>query len=97
MSVIQEKIGTPALFEQLAEECAELAQAALKIARQIRGENPTRKTKKEAWADFLEEYADVELCLDLIPYGPDDYSEVVKIKKEKLQRWKRSLEKKPRN
>ena len=28
-----EKIGTPAMLEQMAEEAAELAQAALKLAR----------------------------------------------------------------
>lgn len=36
--------GEPALLEQLAEECSELAQAALKLARLERGENPTPKT-----------------------------------------------------
>ena len=38
---ILEMIGTAALLEQLAEESAELAQAALKTARKIRNENPT--------------------------------------------------------
>ena len=36
-------LGEPALLEQLAEECSELAQAALKLARLERGENPTPK------------------------------------------------------
>ena len=36
-----EKIGTSAKLEQLAEEAAELSQAALKLARVLRGENPT--------------------------------------------------------
>ena len=36
-----EKIGTPAMLEQMAEEAAELAQAALKLARVLRAENPT--------------------------------------------------------
>lgn len=40
---ILEMIGTAALLEQLAEESAELAQAALKMARKLRGENPTPK------------------------------------------------------
>ena len=31
------KIGTPALLEQLGEECAELGKAALKEARRLRG------------------------------------------------------------
>lgn len=37
---VLEMIGTAALLEQLAEESAELAQAALKMARKIRNENP---------------------------------------------------------
>lgn len=41
------QIGEAALLEQLAEECAELAHVALKMARIIRGENPTPKTLDE--------------------------------------------------
>lgn len=37
---IVEKIGEAARWEQLAEECAELGHAALKVARILRGENP---------------------------------------------------------
>ena len=43
-----EKIGKAAMLEQLAEEAAELSQAALKLARVLRGENPTTVTRKEA-------------------------------------------------
>lgn len=39
---VLEMIGTAALLEQLAEESAELAQAALKMARKIRNETPRR-------------------------------------------------------
>ena len=42
MKIIDE-IGVPAMLEQLAEECSELAHASLKLARKIRGENPTPK------------------------------------------------------
>lgn len=46
---IVERIGEPAFLEQLAEECSELAQAALKTARKYRGENPTPKTIDECY------------------------------------------------
>ena len=46
---IVETIGTAAVLEQLAEESAELAQAALKLARKLRGGNPTPKTEQECW------------------------------------------------
>jgi hypothetical protein len=39
---VLDMIGTAALLEQLAEESAELAQAALKMARKLRNENPAR-------------------------------------------------------
>lgn len=32
-----ERIGEPAMLEQLAEECAEMCKAALKLARVMRG------------------------------------------------------------
>lgn len=59
-------IGEPALLEQLAEECSELAQAALKLARLERGENPTPKKQKECVKSLTEELADVELCIEVI-------------------------------
>lgn len=59
-------LGEPALLEQLAEECAELAQAALKLARLERGENPTPKTEKECVKDLIEELGDVNLCMSVV-------------------------------
>ena len=38
---ILEHVGEAAVLEQTAEECAELAHACLKMARKLRGENPT--------------------------------------------------------
>lgn len=40
---IVERIGEPAFLEQLAEECSELAQAALKTARKYRSDKPAAK------------------------------------------------------
>ena len=59
---ILECIGYPALLEQLAEECAELGKAALKLARIVRRENPTPVTKEEALENLREEYTDVIQC-----------------------------------
>ena len=59
MKIIEE-IGEAAMLEQLAEECTELAKAALKMARIIRKENPTPVTEKEAIANIREEYTDDE-------------------------------------
>lgn len=51
MRIIDE-IGKAAMLEQLAEECTELAKAALKMARIIRNENPTPVTEEEAIANI---------------------------------------------
>lgn len=43
---------------QIAEEAAELAQAALKIRRVITGTNPTPVSEEKAVDSLIEEYAD---------------------------------------
>lgn len=81
-------IGAPALLEQLAEECAELAQAALKLCRRLRNENPTPKTEAECVAALKEESLDVYACLDLLPsYWQVEHSR----NNPKMIRWKRRL------
>lgn len=54
---IREKYGSEYLLRQLAEECAELAQAALKLIRARRREMPM--TEEDAWNGLVEEMADV--------------------------------------
>lgn len=79
---IRTLIPNPALYEQLAEECAELSQACLKKARKIRGENYTPKTEREIDNELIEEISDVILCIEIIPlYGDNE------IINRKLNRW----------
>ena len=94
MSTIVEKIGVPALLEQTAEECCELAQACLKMARKLREENPTPKNIEDIRADLIEEAADVELCLELLEFDTKvlSYLEVDRIMEEKKARWEKRLE-----
>jgi tryptophan 2,3-dioxygenase len=80
--VIADIISEPALYEQLAEECSELAQAALKKARKLRNENYTPKTMDEIDADILEEYNDVRLCAMVL-----NLSENLQAITNKLNRW----------
>lgn len=77
---VLEMIGTAALLEQLAEESAELAQAALKMARKLRNENPTPKT-----------HADVELCISILPAALYDPAEVGRTMTAKHRRWNERL------
>ncbi len=87
-----EKIGEAAALEQLAEEAAELAQAALKLARIARGENPTPVTRKSAFDAFVEELADVKLCVSVLEteYGNIDTEGTVAVN---YQRWLHRLSK----
>lgn len=58
-------LSRSALLENLAEECVELAHAALKEARRLRGENPTPATAEECQKALVEESADVLNMLDI--------------------------------
>ena len=82
-----EKIGKPAMLEQLAEEAAELGQAALKLARKLRNENPTPVTIDDAVANLSEEVTDVSLCLNELKIYP-----VKDIYEYKRARWLGRLE-----
>lgn len=63
---ITSKVPAEQIFSQLAEECSELAQASLKMARIINGRNPTPTTMKECHANLLEEIADVITVLYIL-------------------------------
>ena len=59
-----EKIGKPAMLEQTAEECVELAHACLKLARYYREENKVYgKSGEELLDNITEEIADVNICI----------------------------------
>ena len=86
-----EKINLPTdeLLAGLAEECSELAQAALKLRRVFTQINPTPRKEEEATDDLYEEVADVflyieQLCLNRGTIG--------RIMGEKLERWKKRME-----
>lgn len=86
---VLEMIGTAALLEQLAEESAELAQAALKMARKIRNENPTPKSRADCVANLQEE--NVELCISILPAALNDPAEVGRTMSAKHRRWNERL------
>lgn len=58
------RIGEAAMYEQLAEEAAELAHSALKMARVLRQENPTPVKKLDAKLSVQEEFTDVFQCAE---------------------------------
>lgn len=85
---IKKDVPIEDLYDQLAEEAAELAQAANKMARVLRGTNPTPKTEREAYNHLVEEYTDViSVGTNILDIHPDwlvgDY---------KLYRWTKRLD-----
>ena len=86
------KYGKEYMLRQLAEECSELSQAALKYIRAARKETPMRID--EAIEHLTEEIADVRLTIDavLVTVLPErDVDDVQAIKEQKLDRWKKRL------
>ena len=85
--MFKEKIGEAAVYEQLAEEAAELAQAALKVSRILRGENPTPVTLGKAKDHLIEELTDVYVCCSelQINYDADIFD-------SKVRRWMNRIE-----
>ena len=79
------------LLAQLAEECAELSQAALKLRRALTGINPTPVTVEEARKNLVEEAADVYNVLGLL-LDTEDNAEIYSIIRRKKARWLNRLE-----
>jgi hypothetical protein len=79
---IRERVPAAALYEQLAEECVELAHAALKMARHMRNENPTPMTEEQIKHNLIEEASDIHLVSRILDIKPD-----VQVVDTKLVRW----------
>ena len=81
-------IGRPALLEQTAEECTELAKVCLKMARKLRGENFTQVAMPLLEYELHEEAADIINCIDTLHHdGILDYDRVSAIAAGKMDRW----------
>ena len=83
---IKQKVSEAALYEQLAEECVELAHAALKLARIKRGENPTPISVEGALGAVMDEYTDLRLVAYVLEMGWD-----IEVFEQKLLRWHKRL------
>lgn len=84
---VKDYLTVAAIYEQFAEEASELSQAAIKVSRIIRGENPTPISKDEAVRNVIEEYSDVILCAKVLDINDDD-----NVLSYKLNRWCDRLE-----
>ena len=89
MRSIADSIGKAAVLDQLAEESAELAKAALKMSRILRGKNPTPVTPRAAEKNLVEEFTDVMVVAAELGLRKDE-----KVAELKRNRWHKRLEKK---
>ena len=76
------------LLIQLAEECAEASQAALKLVRALNGDTPVGEP--ECRTHLLEELADVRVCSAALM---DEMDQVACdwIAQQKIHRWEKRL------
>ena len=91
--MIIDTIGEPALLEQTAEECTELAHACLKLARKLRAENPTPIKACDLYEAIMSEWADVDVCiteLTRLPWWDDSF--VSAVEDFKINRWERRID-----
>lgn len=95
MDKISDYLSTSDLLCQLAEECSELAQAALKLKRAMEGTNPTPKSEPECWESLEEEMADVNLVMNEIVLARDELciERLIDTENEKRERWLHRLRK----
>lgn len=86
MDQIIKKYGEEYILRQLAEECAELNQAALKMIRAQRGETPVLPL--EARGNFIEELADVHVMLRAAKrlLSPTEEMKLITLRREKENR-----------
>ena len=97
MSRINDEITIPALLEHVAEECVELAQACLKLARYLRGENPTGMAEDALVERLLEEIGDVLNMLNVLKdKGVWSNKRIAGYMAEKMDRWQKRLSQKGR-
>lgn len=88
MNIIKDKMPVTELLAALAEESAELAQAALKLRRVFDKTSPTPIPEDEAIERFYEEVADVQLTLQQIDIP---WAYIKTIANKKKSRWEDRL------
>lgn len=85
---VKKVLPKPVLFVQLAEECDELGQAALKIFRILDGRNPTPVPIGQAIEDLFEEIADILGVLRTLELTDGECAALYgEISANKFERW----------
>lgn len=86
LAIMRENCKRDYLYRQLAEECAELAQAALKVVRAQNGETPEKL--EDAMDHYIEELADVFVMHNIasLDLNATQISKMYKIMGDKRER-----------
>lgn len=84
---IQDHLTHEDLLLQLAEECAELGHAALKVCRVLNPRNPTPQNMTGAIHNLHEEIADVALALKVLGFDLENDADRQDRMDKKLHRW----------
>ena len=93
MDKIIELITLDDLLIQLAEEAAELAQAAAKYYRVTHGANPSPVSLQDARDALVEEIADVNAAAEAVRRKMGiTCDEIAEVEDEKIARWKERVE-----
>ena len=91
LEYIAENLSDEDILCQIAEEAAELAQAALKLRRAITQTNPTPVTIEKAVDDLFEEYGDTDVAFSayLVKHNVIDRKgiDVIEQSNPKYSRW----------
>lgn len=91
VSFVRATQSNESLLCQLAEECCELAQAALKLRRVLVGDSPTPVTQQESSAAVIEEIADVKLLMTILGDAECE-GQISDRQRKRLGRWVQRLE-----
>ena len=90
---VQDTLSYADALGQVAEEATELAQAALKLERVVRGTNPTPVGRVEATVKVMEETADVLNALEVAGFLVESEN-IAAMREVKMARWEERLRKK---
>lgn len=90
LEYIRSQMSLPELLTVLAEEAAELGQAALKYRRTLIKGNPTPTSERSAYANILEELGDILNSLEAMELDLNNPI-IHAFRKSKIERWAERL------
>lgn len=88
---IREMLPETEILAQMAVEALELKNAVSRLRRLLDAGNPKQADISEAWTRLLEEYGDVQNCVEQLLSGLD-MDVCAAMRAERMEQWKRQIE-----